>query len=42
MPLYRRLGYQDIAPIVIPCADGGGVPALHMAKLVPAASATAA
>lgn len=42
VPLYRRLGYQDIAPIVIPCADGGGVPALHMAKLVPAASATAA
>jgi GNAT superfamily N-acetyltransferase len=42
VPLYRRLGYQDIAPIVIPCVNGAGVPALHMARLVPAASATAA
>jgi len=42
VPLYRRLGYQDIAPIVIPCANGSGVPALHMARLVPTASATAA
>jgi GNAT superfamily N-acetyltransferase len=39
VPLYRRLGYQDIAPMVIPCANGGGVPAVHMAKLVPATAA---
>lgn len=42
VPLYRRLGYQEIAPIVIPCANGRGVPAVHMGKLVPAASASAA
>ena len=42
VPLYRKLGYQDLAPMAIPCAGGAGLPAVHMAKLVPAAAATAA
>jgi len=41
VPLYRKLGYQDLAPMAIPCAGGAGLPAVHMAKLVPAGAATA-
>jgi GNAT superfamily N-acetyltransferase len=42
LPLYRKLGYLDIAPMAIPCASGAVLPAVHMAKLVPARAATAA
>jgi GNAT superfamily N-acetyltransferase len=36
VPLYRKLGYQNLAPMAIPCAGGAGLPAVHMARLVPA------
>ena len=42
VPFYRRLGYQALAPLAIPCRNGGGLPAIHMAKLVGALDATAA
>lgn len=42
VPLYRNLGYQPLAPMAILCANGAGLPAVHMAKLVPASGATAA
>lgn len=34
VPLYRKLGYQALAPMAIPCGNGAGLPAIHMAKLV--------
>lgn len=34
VPLYRKLGYQLLAPMAIPCGNGAGLPAFHMAKLV--------
>ncbi|MGF1629790.1 MAG: GNAT family N-acetyltransferase [Kiloniellaceae bacterium] len=36
VPLYRKLGYQSLARMALPCANGAAVPAVHMAKLVPA------
>lgn len=36
VPLYRKLGYQVLAPMEIPCGSGAGLPAIHMAKLVAA------
>lgn len=42
LPLYRALGYQAIAPMAIPCGNGTTMPAVHMARLVPADSAGAA
>jgi GNAT superfamily N-acetyltransferase len=38
VPLYRKLGYQGLARMAIPCANGAALPAVHMAKLVPAGS----
>ena len=34
VPLYRKLGYQALAPMAIPCGNGAGLPAIHMGKLV--------
>ncbi len=36
VPFYRKLGYQVLAPMEIPCGNGAGLPAVHMAKLVAA------
>lgn len=38
VPLYRRLGYQEIRRLAIPGGNGTAVPAVHMAKLIAAAS----
>lgn len=38
VPLYRRLGYQEIRRLAIPGGNGASVPALHMAKLLGADS----
>lgn len=35
VPLYCKLGYQVLARMAIPCANGATVPAVHMAKLEP-------
>lgn len=42
VPLYRKLGYQAVAPMAIPCANGAALPAVHMARLVPATDVSAA
>ena len=42
VPLYLRLGYQDLGRLSIPCANGTVITMVHMAKLVPATAATAA
>lgn len=42
LPLYRRLGYQDLGRMAIPSGNGTAMPAIHMAKLVPAEGADAA
>ncbi|MEO3428798.1 GNAT family N-acetyltransferase [Pelagibius sp. CAU 1746] len=34
VPLYRRLGYQEIRRLSIPGGNGVEVPAVHMAKLI--------
>ncbi len=34
VPLYRRLGYQEIRRLAIPGGNGISVPAVHMAKLI--------
>ena len=34
VPLYRRLGYQEIRRLAIPGGNGVSVPAVHMAKLI--------
>ena len=34
VPLYRKLGYQEIRKLAIPGGNGATVPAVHMAKLV--------
>jgi GNAT superfamily N-acetyltransferase len=34
VPLYRRLGYQEICRLSIPGGNGVEVPAVHMAKLI--------
>src|SRR3546814_6683498 len=41
VPLYRKLGYQQLSPMAIPCADGAGLPAVHWVKLVQASGAPA-
>lgn len=42
VPLYARLGYQDLGRLTVPCVNGAVITMVHMAKLVPAAAATAA
>ena len=38
VPLYRRLGYQEVARMAIPGGNGVSVPAVHMAKIMGAES----
>ncbi|GAB4371989.1 MAG: GNAT family N-acetyltransferase [Kiloniellaceae bacterium] len=42
VPLYRKLGYQDVGRMAIPGGNGTCVPAVHMAKLVPLSDADVA
>jgi GNAT superfamily N-acetyltransferase len=42
LPLYRRLGYQELGRMAIPGGNGAAVPAVHMARLVPLSDAQAA
>lgn len=34
VPLYRKLGYQEIRRLAVPGGNGASVPAVHMAKIV--------
>lgn len=39
VPLYRKLGYEELRSFAVPAGNGVAVPAVHMAKRLPAASA---
>lgn len=39
VPLYRKLGYEELGRFAVPAANGVAVPAVHMAKRLPAKAA---
>lgn len=39
VPLYEKLGYQEVGRFGIPVGNGTVVPAVHMARILPAAAA---
>jgi len=42
VPLYERLGYQDLGRVNVHCSNGAAITMVHMAKLMPAAGQASA